>query len=169
MQRCVAGLYTPSTTATTPGYGSLHRQRSLSQGAEQQEQRQAQQVAEPKEKKKLWRLYAQRECYAALLFKRGKYNKSFKKRWLVLCQGKGKQQQQQNRFQSSSKSVVEREQKHEHPKAARYSVMGMGSPRSTPRSKKKRKPAAGYLFYFDERPVKDSDFPSVWCACVGVC
>eukprot|EP00485_Elphidium_margaritaceum_P019087 CAMPEP_0202727558 /NCGR_PEP_ID=MMETSP1385-20130828/185183_1 /ASSEMBLY_ACC=CAM_ASM_000861 /TAXON_ID=933848 /ORGANISM="Elphidium margaritaceum" /LENGTH=606 /DNA_ID=CAMNT_0049393801 /DNA_START=32 /DNA_END=1849 /DNA_ORIENTATION=+ len=63
----------------TPSSVMRGRQRTLS------DEDHSSYIADPSDKKALWKLYRTKEMYSAILCKRGKIHTAFKKRWFVLC------------------------------------------------------------------------------------
>ena len=179
------------------------RQRSLSQGD----------LGDPTDKKKLWKLYKSRETYSAILFKRGKINKSFKKRWLVLCENNHSPRSKRNsgrrkqlsffHSQSMSFNMMEADEEDDESKeetmphkttlGSDITNFSLNALHSLNENGKKLKDMnmrkhdinklnvktnlkkghwasfdmdgseythRGYLFYFNERPIKDSDYPN---------
>ena len=143
---------------------------------------------EATDKKQLWKLYKDKEIYSAILFKRGKFNKSFKKRWLVLCQYKINNDTEIN-DEKIEKSIQQKPPKLQINNYSLNALDENGRKKLKKNINKKNKGKnkghfnsfdikstkiidKGYLFYFNERPIKDNDFPngyinlsSVLCVC----
>eukprot|EP01083_Nonionella_stella_P095728 268854_1 len=109
---------------------------------------------EPTDKKALWRMYRDKDVYSAILFKRGWFNTSFKKRWLVLCERK-KGGWSGTRPMSNSSACRTRSRVFRHNTKANVVRKGVNVERA-----KSNERYAAHLFYFNERPVKDSDYPN---------
>jgi len=116
---------------------------------------------EPTDKNKLWQKYASKQTYSAILFKRGKYNTNFKKRWLVLCENK-KNKNEKNVVRGASNSFVFNKGSFGDSNPYKWnSSNNVLHENKEHKKKKKAKNASGaYLFYFNERPIKDSDLPN---------
>eukprot|EP01083_Nonionella_stella_P226115 803349_1 len=162
----------PTLNDMSPKSELFPRQRSLSHGDANEE---------PTDKKSLWKLYKDRQTYSAILAKRGKFNTSFKNRWLVLCESNNKKTNKCKPMRTMSNSITANdtyESKSPMISKAHTDNFSLGSANQRKKLKNKFRSGKygnnkvnrgnGYLFYFTERPIKDNDFPNGFINLNGV-